>query len=151
MPLSAPSIQFDVMELCPKQISQTHIDDISGLTSQLSGSEKGLTMDQVQRAATSNYLFVACCGPNIVGMAVLVPMELPQGLRLLIESVVVDESYRRSGIGSALITAIIAKGTSLDAPHINLTSNPTRVGARAMFADLGFCKADTSVFRRSLS
>jgi len=79
----------------------------------------------------------------------LVPMRLPQGVRLWIESVILDPDHRGGGYGRALMEAALVKARSYGDVPVSLTSNPTRSVAHRLFERLGFVRAETSVFRRS--
>lgn len=93
-------------------------------------------------------LFVAEAQGDIVGILSLCICPTLAQDKLWIEDVVVDESYRATGIGRALVKAAVtyAKSNFRDA-SIYLTSNPTRKAARALYVSEGFEEYETGVFR----
>ena len=88
---------------------------------------------------------------DIVGILSLCVCPTLAKDKLWIEDVVVDESYRGSGIGRQLVQAAIvyAKSNSSVA-MLYLTSNPTRKAARALYTSEGFEEYETGVFRMKL-
>ena len=50
----------------------------------------------------------------------------------------------------ALVAEIIRRARLLGVTRLDLTSNPTRTGAHALYRSLGFERADTQVFRLRL-
>ena len=93
-------------------------------------------------------LFLARQSSNlIVGMAVLVIVPLPGGLKGWIENVVVDEAHRGKGIGEALILTAINHAREEEVPYIYLTSKPTRVAASKLYQKLGFKRKETNLYQ----
>ncbi len=112
--------------------------------------------------AAGNTVFLArdmAMGGRIVGLAELVPVRTLGGSHAEIQSVVVDQHYRKQGIGAALTRAIIARARQdWTLRHLYLTSKPARVAANQLYLRLGFtlsAKADhpdgTSLYYMSLS
>ena len=64
-----------------------------------------------------------------------------------IESVVVSSKCRGRGYGKELMTAMIAAAKSLNAHHIQLTSNPKRVAANRLYQELGFERYETNCYK----
>jgi ribosomal protein S18 acetylase RimI-like enzyme len=100
----------------------------------------------------ANTVYAACADDGrILGLATLVTVELATGREARIEDVVVDESARGLGAGHALVTAALAGAAASGARHVDLTSAPRRVAARALYTKLGFAARDTGVFRHDLA
>lgn len=84
---------------------------------------------------------------GIVGTLTLVMFRIPTGLRAWIEDVVVEESARGGGVGSALTRAAIAHARHAGARSLDLTSRPTREEANRLYRRLGFEQRQTNVYR----
>jgi ribosomal protein S18 acetylase RimI-like enzyme len=84
-------------------------------------------------------------GP-IVGAGTLGVFCTPTGLHAHIEDVVVDNDFRRQGIGDALVTELlkIARGIGVDG--VSLTCNPSRFAANSLYEKMGFVKWETNVY-----
>lgn len=68
-----------------------------------------------------------------------------------IEDVVVDPASRGKGVGRSLVKAAIAHVRETEGNAvIYLTSNPSRLPARALYRSEGFEEYDTGVFRINL-
>jgi ribosomal-protein-alanine N-acetyltransferase len=79
---------------------------------------------------------VAQCAGSVVGFAVA--SWLPQEAAAEVESLVVDENYRRQGIGSALIEACVAWAAGGGATSIRLEVRASNAAALALYHRHGF-------------
>jgi ribosomal protein S18 acetylase RimI-like enzyme len=86
----------------------------------------------------------------IQGMAVVVFYRVPTGLRARIEDVVVSEEVRGQGLGRALLLRAIQSAQEAQAHAVDLTSNPSRRAANALYLQLGFQLWKTNVYRKDL-
>lgn len=77
-------------------------------------------------------------GTEIIGMASLIIGHTLEGPRGYIENVVVDERYRRLGIGRELNMRLIRIAKSRGVEYLELTSGDHRTGAHVMYVNLGF-------------
>ncbi len=84
---------------------------------------------------------------EVLGTLTLVVFRIPTGLRALVEDVVVDESGRGRGVGTALTTAALARARQLGCRTVELTSRPTREEANRLYQHLGFVRRETNVYR----
>ena len=142
---------FVVMRLEADHVTARTALEVSELVSQLSGSSTRIKRDDLTRMLKANFVAAAHAGAGqIIGLACLVIMDLPQGKRALAESIIVREQYRRQGIGRALLGALVAEAKRQHCAHLSLTCNAKRPGAHLFYKQIGFGQADTSVFRLSL-
>lgn len=132
----------------PEDVTAAAATDVSELMSKLAGAPRAIGEDDLLAVARRNHLLAATIDARVVGVVCLVPMHLPQGVRLWIESVIVDPEHRGRGIGRKLMEAALEIGETYGDVPVSLTSNPTRSVAHRLFEQLGFSRADTSVFRR---
>lgn len=134
----------------------THIDNamterISQLLNSLRSVPAPMKQDQIEDLLEkeSFNLFVAKNDKgDILGMLTLTSCGTLTGDKVWIEDVIVDERYRGQGAGRALIrTAVDYARNELKASSIYLTSNPSRIAARALYRSEGFEEYETGVFR----
>ena len=95
------------------------------------------------------HLFV-CKDDNagLIGMLTLTCCPTLACDKYWIEDVIVDEALRGQGAGRALLRAAVGYARQdLHASCIYLTSNPSRVQARALYRSEGFEEYETGVFR----
>ncbi|MEJ6789534.1 GNAT family N-acetyltransferase [Brevundimonas sp. BR2-1] len=150
-PLPAfPSICIE--RLAAEHVLETTAWDVSRLTTQLCERTVELTVADLRRIADATEVLVAISDDgayaHIVGMVCLVWMPLPQGLRLLVESFVVDVDHRGTGIASTLMDAVARRAEAEGVSHISLTCNPKREAAQAFYRTAGFTAAATAVLRK---
>lgn len=134
-------------ELKSFQVTQQVVDDINRLLPQLSTSADPITKEWLNYVLESTRIFVARDDGHIIGTVLLHAMPILVGQKDWIEDVVVDEAYRRQGISSELMSMAEIASRLGRAKSVNLTSNPDRDGARAMYGNRGYKIRDTGVFR----
>lgn len=134
----------------------THIDNamterISQLLDSLRSVPVPMKQDQIKDllAKESFNLFVAKNDKGyILGMLTLTSCGTLTGDKVWIEDVIVDASFRKQGVGRALLQAAVDYARNeLKASSIYLTSNPSRIAARALYRSEGFEEYETGVFR----
>lgn len=86
----------------------------------------------------------------IIGSLTLAVFRVPTGVRAWIEDVVVDESGRGAGTGSALVHAALELAKEAGARTVDLTSRPDREAANRLYQRLGFERRETNVYRYTL-
>lgn len=104
-------------------------------------------IEVVRSAATT--LFVARWNSQVIGMATLILVRIPTGIRAIIEDVVVDALHRYKRVGEALTRAALELAHAKGAKRVDLTSRPSRHAARRLYQRLGFKIRDTRVYRYS--
>ncbi len=127
--------------------SKTLLQSINKLLPQLSALAKPLSETELIDIIDSNQLLLATEEKEIYGMLSLVTCTLPTGKKALIEDLVVDNSVRGRGFGKMLLNKAIELAKSKELRHIDLTSNPLRKEANALYQKLGFKKRETNVYR----
>jgi ribosomal protein S18 acetylase RimI-like enzyme len=134
------------------QFSDALLQGISTLLPQLTSSARALTAAELSKIVESpaTHLFIAKDGAEIVGMLSLVLVQMPTGLRAILEDLAVDVSYRRRGIGAALMNSARDLATEAGARTIDFTSRPSRSAGIRLYERLGYQRRDTGVFRLTL-
>lgn len=74
----------------------------------------------------------------IIGMASIYFLNTLTGLKTFVEDVVVDKNYRGRGLSKLLMNSLIKLARQKRAKYIELTSNPRRLAANALYRSLGF-------------
>ena len=95
-------------------------------------------------------VFVLRCRSRIVASATAVRFSTPTGRHCRIEDVVVDGRMRGRGLGRKIMENMLAVLRETGVAHIELTSHPSRVAARALYRSLGFKPRKTGVFELHL-
>lgn len=122
------------------------------LSSTAVAPDRAALEDVVSSPASSLFVARLDSSPDeIVGTITLVMYRIPSGLHAVIEDVIVDESARNHGVGSALVSEVIGIARDLGARHVNLTSRSARVAANRLYQKAGFYVRDTNVYRFDLS
>ena len=83
---------------------------------------------------------------RIAASATVVRFSTPTGTHCRIEDVVVDERLRGKGVGRKIMERTLSALCDAGVAHIELTSHPSRVAARALYRSLGFKPRKTGVF-----
>ena len=107
------------------------------------------TCDELEQMAAADYciIFMASVDGQIAGTATLGCYRTPTGLHTWIEDVVVDQIFRRQGVGEALTLKLIETAREMNAHSLCLTSRPSREAANRLYQQLGFIRWDTNLYR----
>lgn len=95
----------------------------------------------------NSHLLVATEDDELVGMLTIGTYVSPSGKKAWIEDVVVDEIYRGKGIAKKMVSYAIDWTRRQDIPQLMLTSNPKRVVANQLYAQMSFQRKETNVYR----
>lgn len=93
------------------------------------------------------FLFVAVENEQIFGSISLATYNIPTGLKVWIEDVVVAQSARGKGIGRKLVQHAIDFAKTMNVAKIDLTSSFHRLPAIELYLKMGFEKRDTNLYR----
>lgn len=138
-----------IEELC--SYNREQYEDISSLMSQLSASCVS-TEDKLSATLhdSSSHLYIVRDEERIVGCATLCVFHSPTGAKASIEDVVVASEYRGRKIGKRLIEHLITESNKFAPIVLQLTSNPKRIAANALYQSIGFKKKDTNSYRMTI-
>lgn len=130
------------------------VEKINNLLKQLSPNAKEVTLRDIREVRANGFIFfaVSLLHPegSIVGMATLTKVYKPTAFFGTMEDVVVDEKYRKMGIGTAPIDRLVRKAAQLGMKYVDFTSNPNRIEANKRYVALGAKKRSTNVYRFEL-
>lgn len=85
---------------------------------------------------------------KILGTTTLYAFRTHHGVKTRVEDVVVDIAARRRGIAEKLQRTALTIARALNAVSIELTSNPAREAANALYIKLGYELYETNVYVR---
>ncbi len=126
-------------------------NDLLNLFKQLTKNEVKIDIDK-WLAEKNIFCYLGMDGDKCIAFASLSLKLVPtKGYVGVVEDVVVDENYRQQGVGTRMMKTLIKKAQTLNLKMIELTSNPSRIGARRLYEKLGFKLRDTGVFRMILN
>ena len=128
------------------------LDALNRLLPQLSDAATPITEGQLRRITASpcTRLFMAMEEGRYVATMTLVFYQLPTGLRARLEDMVVDMAERGKGLGRQLVAHALETARSSCARALDLTSNPSRLAAHALYRKMGFERRDTQLFVHAL-
>ena len=134
-----------------KEYSETMRERIDTLLHILSPKAPEVKADRLKHLLEDEHfkLFVAeADNGEISGMLTLTGCPALSYMKWWIEDVIVDDRFRGQGMGRALVRAAVSHVRETEEhPTLYLTSNPSRVSARALYRSEGFEEYETGVFR----
>lgn len=136
-----------------RKYSLTIFEAIHNLVKQLDKNYKPFSIQDMQNMLNSKdcFFFVARNSQNrTVGMITLIIYRIPYIKKGVLEDIVVDQKFRRQGIGTKLIETAVKKAKNEGAFVIDFTSRPTRLSANQLYKKLGFEQRKTNVYRLQL-
>ena len=89
-------------------------------------------------------------GERMIGILTIYFVRLPTGLAAWAEDLLVDEPYRKWGVGRLLMERGIALAEEQCARHLSLRTNAIREEANRLYRTLGFEKKETIFYRINL-
>jgi len=136
-----------------KSYSDAVLDAMNRLLPQLSSSPARLTEQKLLAIINSDttHLLMAEIHSQYVGTLTLVVFRIPSGTRARIEDLVVQQTARGCGAGTALIQKAIEMADALGVEAVDLTTHPSRGAANQLYKNLGFEIRETNVYRRKIS
>ena len=92
--------------------------------------------------AQKNLFFLAAMSSagargTIIGFLIIYLVRLPSGLIAMAEDLIVDEPYRKWGIGRILVEQGINFAEEKGARHLSLRTNPKRIEANKLYPQVG--------------
>lgn len=133
-------------------VDNATVEAFKRLITQLNPTSSVPQKEDLEAIINSNetFLFVGEKDGEIIGTTSLVFYKIPTGKKAWIEDVVVDNEHLGNGYGKELMQFAIEFARNNGARKLNLTSNPSRIAANAMYVNLGFEVYDTNMYRLDL-
>ena len=138
-----PIMVEELLSFTPQDLA-----DLNGLMHELSATSfcnEVLLKSALEDANT--HVYVVRDGGRIMATGTLCVKHTLEFAIADIESVVVSSSSRGRGYGRELMLHVIAQARGMKVHHIQLTSNPKRVAANALYQALGFELYDTNCYK----
>ncbi len=125
-------------------------DGINTLMPQLSKTAPKLTDTCLQKIISSEggSLIVAMDHGEVLGCVTLSVFPVLTDIRGWIDDLVVRSTQRGRGIGGQLVRHAMQKAKAMGARSVNLTCNPHRESANALYRKMGFRQRETHVYHR---
>jgi GNAT superfamily N-acetyltransferase len=135
------------MELLIRDVKARDFDQVFGLLKQL-WPNKELDYEGMKKMfdhnleAADHYYIVALYGPQIVGFCSLTVKHnlWMQGFLGNVDEMIVEEGYRKQGIGKKLMVRITEIAVEKKCSRLELESSFHREAAHAFYQELGFEK-----------
>ena len=130
---ATPEVHHALARLLPQLNAQLPIPTIERL--------------QAIMADPASTLLVARDGEDIVGTTTLIVYTTPFWIKARLDEVVVDESARGKGVGTALVKASLEIAREKGVEVVELQSGVQREAANRLYPSLGFKLRETNVYR----
>jgi len=135
-----------------EQVNDEVVQAFQRLMPQLTSYSAPPTQEELVEMAQSGQVFVFLARDSdqdglIIGTATLGTFRTPTGLHGWIEDVVVDQDFRRQGIGKALTEACLDQARVMGLRDVNLTSRSARCAANQLYQAMGFIRRETNIYR----
>lgn len=136
----------------PAQIHAGDAQQLDHLLAQLTRAPRTLKQHDLETLiGNAHLLLVRDRDANrIAGTCCLVSYTTLIRRHARVEDVVVDADYRGQGIARKMVEMLLAKAKELGVDKVELTSNPSRVEANALYKSMGFQQVETNVYRYNL-
>ena len=128
-------------------ISLDFIDSFNSLSSQLSWKTIKHSENIIRKILQTHDFYGQFNGKILVWYIAVVKMILPQWIRILLESFIIDKNYQNQWLWEKLLLFSVNTIRKEWVSHINLTCNSTRKIAEKLYLKTGFQRVDTNVFR----
>ncbi len=124
-------------------------DRLNALVPELSERAPVITIADLERIISSEggSLFVAMDQGEVVGCVMLTVFPVLTDIRGWIDDLLVRSSERRQGVGRKLVDHAMRKAKAMVARSVNLTCNPHRISANALYRGMGFKQREANVYR----
>lgn len=135
-----------------KSYSDAVLEAVNTLLPQMSASPEPFTEQKLLAIINSDtsHLLMAEINGQYVGTLTLVVFEIPSEIRARIEDLIVHETARGAGVGTALVHKAIRMAGVLGAKAVDLTTHPSREAANQLYVKLGFELRETNVYQRKV-
>lgn len=145
----ASKLNHSIAKLC---------NEINELLPHLTSKEVKLTKDQLAALLNQDFFYLVICREistgRLVGMASIYLVHTVLAKKCHIADVVVHPDFQRMRLGRQINEYLLSlakrfcqTGVDYKYCHVELTSNPRRVSANALYEKLGYKKQNTNFYR----
>jgi len=136
-----------------------NLDNINSLIRQLNPKNEPIN-EEMLKEVVKNSIFITIYdrtmpldkgGYQDIGIAQLSVIQKLTGRQGKIDDVIINEAHRGQGLGERLMKVIIKKAKQLKLDSLELTTNPKRGAANALYQKMGFVPRETNVYRLNLT
>lgn len=133
----------------PARIHAGDVQSLDRLLAQLTTPPRRLTVQDIEAlGGKADLLLVRDVDTGrLVGTCCLVSYTTLVRRHGRVEDVVVDAEYRGRGIARKMVEMLLDKARDNGVDKVELTSNPSRREANALYASIGFERVETNVYR----
>lgn len=123
---------------------------VEELANQLDSSAK-IDEQSLYKAILNGYVSKIYEKEKLIGMGWIFPRQTLLGRQAVVEDMIVDEKYRGRGLGEKILLDLIkwAKGQGVEV--VELTTNPKRIAANALYQKVGFKLHETNHYLLKLN
>ena len=131
------------------EFTNEYLDFVRKLLCLLTSEPKQFTEADFREIIVSDnsHLFFLIDDNVIAGMVTVGIYRSPTGTKAWMEDVVIDEEYRRKGLGRMLTQYAIDYVKSQQVDSLMLTSNSLRIVANHLYQSIGFEQKETNVYQ----
>ena len=131
------------------KIDRCLVKEFERLMPQLTEKEEYPSYERLKTVVESdnNHLLVAIDNGKVIGTLTLIFIQIPSGLRVWIEDVVVDKDARGKGAGTALLKQALKIARDNGAEKVDLFSHPKRIAANKLYQRVGFEIRESNPYR----
>lgn len=131
------------------KVDMSLVKEFERLIPQLIDKEEYPSYERLKAVVESDntQLLVAIDNGNVIGTLTLIFNQIPSGLRVWIEDVVVDKEARGKGVGTALIQYALKSARDNGAEKVDLFSHPRRIAANRLYQRAGFEIRESNPYR----
>lgn len=142
-------IEITRLEVVTDEITET----IGKLILQLVKDRPAPTRGHLEKVIKSDnsLVFIAQEKGRIIGTFSMVIYRISTGVKASIEDVVADSSVRGRGVGEAMLRYAVKYASDMGISKLDLTSEPSRVAANALYRKMGFKSRETNIYRLEIS
>lgn len=133
------------------ELSESEIGDLNFLLVCVSSTARALTRDSLAHILEHTVLVVVRRYDGVMSevcaMGFMTPVHSASAYRMYVNDIAVSPQHRRQGLAREVVTTLLSYAKAHHAQSVDLTSNPDREAAHALYASLGFKVRETNVYR----
>lgn len=143
MPLAAinpATVAFDSNQTIVRMLKKKFTLDYPALVNLIAQLDSSATINEMNlyRSLLNGYMSKKIIGGKLVGAGWIFPRRTLLRKQAVVEDMIVDESQRGKGLGEAILLDLLSWAKKQGMEMVELTTNPSRVAANALYQKIGF-------------